>query len=177
MEVYGDKGGFGRFSAYDTGVSELGFILESSLMACELWENIKRQPNLTLLCPASPQRIEFREDAALLGLTDGKVSRQIGRRRRRPRLLGTPQRQAGRLRRITTQKGVVANFACEMPHRGHLPVVQRRWRAGLSATAGQRISIVWSALMRSPTNSWRCRPRTLRPCCRRWWQGSASSNC
>ena len=71
MEVYGDAGARLDFSAYETGVSELGFILESSLMACELWENVKRQPNLTLLCPASPQRIEFREDAALLGLADG----------------------------------------------------------------------------------------------------------
>lgn len=147
MEVYGDKGARLDFSAYDTGVSELGFIVESSLMACELWENIKRQPNLTLLCPASPQRIEFREDAALLGLTDGKsVSAKLvvaadGRD-------SWVRRSAG-LDVFDThynEKGVVANFACEMPHRGRA----FQWFSDDGVLAylplpGQRISIVWSA--------------------------------
>ena len=36
MQVYGDAGGRIDFSAFDTGVSELGWILESSLMAVVL---------------------------------------------------------------------------------------------------------------------------------------------
>ena len=147
MEVYGDKGARLDFSAYDTGVSELGFILESSLMACELWENIKRQPNLTLLCPASPQRIEFREDAALLGLGDSKsVSAKLvvaadGR--------DSWVRRGAGLDAFDThynEKGVVANFACETPHRGRA----FQWFSDDGVLAylplpGQRISIVWSA--------------------------------
>lgn len=43
MEVRGDAGGELAFSAYETGVQELGWILESSLMACEFWESAKRQ--------------------------------------------------------------------------------------------------------------------------------------
>src|SRR5574343_1008891 len=51
MQVYGDQGGEISFSAYETGVPELAWIIESSSMACELWEGVKRQANLSLLCP------------------------------------------------------------------------------------------------------------------------------
>ena len=54
MKIYGDGGAQLDFSAYETGVPELGWILESSLMACELWENVKRQGNLP--CSALPRR-------------------------------------------------------------------------------------------------------------------------
>ena len=147
MKVFGDAGSRLDFSAYETGVSELGFILESSLMACELWENVKRQPNLTLLCPASPQRIEFREDAALLGLADGSsVSAKLivaadGR--------DSWVRRCAGLDAFDThynEKGVVANFACEKPHRSHA----YQWFSDEGVLAwlplpGNRISIVWSA--------------------------------
>ena len=59
MQIAGDAGGQIDFSAYETGVSELGWIVESSLMACELWESVKRQSNLTLFSPAKPESIEF----------------------------------------------------------------------------------------------------------------------
>lgn len=51
MEIHGDGGAQLDFSAYESGMSELGWILESSLMAGELWENVKRQSNLGLFCP------------------------------------------------------------------------------------------------------------------------------
>jgi ubiquinone biosynthesis UbiH/UbiF/VisC/COQ6 family hydroxylase len=147
MEVYGDTGARLDFSAYETGVPELGFILESSLMACELWENVKRQANLTLLCPASPHRIEFREDAALLGLADGSTISA--------RLLVAADGRDSWVRRTAgldafdthyNEKGVVANFACEKPHRER--AVQWFRDDGVLAwlpLPGQRISIVWSA--------------------------------
>lgn len=149
MEVYGDGDAGARldFSAYETGVSELGFILESSLMACELWENARRQPNLTLLCPGTPQRIEFREDAACLALADGKTVTS--------KLLVAADGRDSWVRRSAgldafdthyNEKGVVANFACEKPHRGRA----RQWFRDDGVLAwlplpGQRISIVWSA--------------------------------
>jgi 2-octaprenylphenol hydroxylase len=46
MEIHGDAGGRLDFTAYGSGVSELAWILESSLMQRELWETVKRQGNL-----------------------------------------------------------------------------------------------------------------------------------
>lgn len=147
MKVFGDAGARLDFSAYETGVSELGFILESSLMACELWENVKRQPNLTLLCPASPQRIEFRDDAAVLGLADGSIVSA--------KLVAAADGRDSWVRRCAgldafdthyNEKGVVANFACEKPHRSHA----YQWFSDEGVLAwlplpGNRISIAWSA--------------------------------
>jgi len=146
MQVAGDAGGKLEFSAFDTGVSELGWIIESSLMACELWESAKRQSNLTLFCPARPESLEFRHDAALLRLDSGVALSG--------RLLVAADgrdswvRQAAGLAAIDTpygEKGLVANFACEKPHRG----IARQWFRDDGVLAylplpGNRISIVWS---------------------------------
>ena len=154
MKVMGDAGARLDFSAYETGVPELGWILESSLMACELWENVKRQSNLTLIYPATPQALTFAPDAACLMLTDGQT---LGARL----VVGADGRdswvrEAAGLTAINTpygEMGVVANFECEKPHRG----IARQWfrddgvlawlplagdRDGERRT--HRISIVWS---------------------------------
>ena len=73
MQIHGDASGRLDFSAFETGVPELGWILESSQMACEFWESAKRQGNLTLFCPSRPDSLEFRQDAAVLRLSDGAV--------------------------------------------------------------------------------------------------------
>lgn len=146
MQVFGDAGGRLDFSAFDTGVSELGWILESSLMACELWESAKRQGNLTLFCPARPAALEFRHDAGVLRLDDGAVLSA--------RLLVAADgrdswvRQAAGLVAVNTpygEKGVVANFACARPHRN----IARQWFIDDGVLAylplpENRISIVWS---------------------------------
>ena len=146
MEVAGDGGGQLAFSAYETGVPELGWILESSLMACELWENVKRQGNVTLFCPGRPAQLEFRHDAALLHLSDGTaLSARL--------LVGADGRdswvrQAAGLGANNShygEKGVVANFATEKPHRN----IAWQWFRDDGVLAylplpGNRISIVWS---------------------------------
>lgn len=146
MQIAGDAGGALAFSAFDTGVSELGWIIESSLMACELWESAKRQGNLTLFCPARPAQLEFRQDAAILQLSDGAVlSGKL--------LVGADGRdswvrQAAGLAAINTpygEKGVVANFSTEKPHRN----IAYQWFRDDGVLAylplpGNRISIVWS---------------------------------
>lgn len=146
MQIAGDAGGRLAFSAFDTGVSELGWIIESSLMACELWESAKRQGNLTLFCPARPAQLEFRHDAAILQLSDGTVlSAKL--------LVGADGRdswvrQAAGLAAINTpygEKGVVANFSTEKPHRN----IAYQWFRDDGVLAylplpGNRISIVWS---------------------------------
>lgn len=146
MRVLGDTGAHLDFSAYACGLPTLGWILESSLMACELWENVKRQGNLNLLCPAAPQHVERAEEAMRLTLADGRLlSARL--------LVGADGRdsyvrEACGLSAIHTpygEMGVVANFECRHAHRG----IARQWfrKDGVLAwlpLAGARISMVWS---------------------------------
>lgn len=146
MRIGGDSGGRLDFSAFEAGVPELGWILESSAMAREFWEGVKRQGNLSLFCPARPGRLEFRHDAAVLELADGRAL--SGRL-----LVGADGRdswvrQAAGLAAVNTpygEKGVVANFSTEKPHRD----VAWQWFREHDVLAwlplpGNRISIVWS---------------------------------
>ena len=146
MKICADDGAELDFSAYESGIAELGWILEASLMACELWENVKRQGNLTLFCPAAPQALQMSAAAAVLTLADGNaLSARL--------LIGADGRdswvrEALAMPAINTpygEMGLVANFECQRPHRG----IARQWfRAdGVLAwlpMAGDRISIVWS---------------------------------
>ncbi len=146
MDVRGDGGGQLKFSAYDTGVDELAWIVESSLMACELWESAKRQSNVTLVPPGRPRSLEFRHDASLLALEDGSV---LGARL----IVGADGRDswvrgaAGLDAQHSPygEKGVVANFATSQGHRD----TARQWFRDDGVLAwlplpGNRISIVWS---------------------------------
>lgn len=146
MEVHGDAGGRLDFSAYDSGVAELAWILEASLMQRELWETVKRQGNATLLCPARPQALAFEDKAAHLTLEDG--------RRLSARLVVAADGADSWTRRAAGievdfapygQHGVVANFATELPHRG----TAWQWfrEDGILAwlpLPGNRMSMVWS---------------------------------
>ncbi|HLO62545.1 MAG TPA: UbiH/UbiF family hydroxylase [Azonexus sp.] len=146
MQIFGDQGGKLGFSAYETGVPELGSVLESSLMACEFWESAKRQGNLTLFCPARPASLEFRHDAAVLQLADGTGLAA-------PLLVGADGRdswvrQSAGLVAINTpygEKGVVANFATGRPHR-HCAYQWFRDDGVLAylPLPGNCISVVWS---------------------------------
>lgn len=147
MEIHGDAGGRLDFTAYGCGVPELAWILESSLMQRELWETVKRQANLSLLCPARPQALTIGPDAAVLSLEDG--------RRLSARLIvaadgaeSWTRAAAGVAVRFDPydQQGVVANFATELPHRG----TAFQWFRADGVLAwlplpGKRISMVWSA--------------------------------
>jgi 2-octaprenylphenol hydroxylase len=150
MQIHGDAGARLDFSAYDSGVDELGWILESSLMACELWESVKRQSNLQLFCPATPRALETGPEAVSLVLDNGQTLTS-------KLLVGADGRDswvrsAAGLASTETpygELGVVANFACDLPHRG----IARQWFRddGVLAwlpLAGDdsihRISMVWS---------------------------------
>ena len=147
MRIRGDAGAQLDFSAYQAGVAELGWIVEASLMAGELWESAKRQSNVTLCCPAQPAALEIAATGATLTLADGRTlsSRLVVGADGRDSWV----RQAAGLRAIDTpygEMGVVANFACELPHRG----IARQWFRDDGVLAwlplpGERISIVWSA--------------------------------
>jgi 2-polyprenylphenol 6-hydroxylase len=147
MEVHGDAGGKLDFSAYDCGLRELAWIVESSLMQQELWETVKRQHNVTLICPAEPTALAIDDTAARLTLADG--------RRIETRLIVAADgrdswvRQAAGIGARNTpynEKGVVANFRCEKPHRN--TAFQWFRKDGVLAylpLPDKLMSMVWSA--------------------------------
>jgi 2-polyprenylphenol 6-hydroxylase len=146
MEVFGDTSGHIGFSAYDTGVDELAWIAESSLLHQELWETVKRQPNVQLLCPAKPQALTVGDQSATLQLTDGRtliadlVVAADGADSWTRQALGVDVSF-----RQYEQLGVVANFSCTEPHRG--TAFQWFRENGILAwlpLPGKRISMVWS---------------------------------
>ena len=146
MAVRGDTGGALDFSAYDCGVGELAWIMESALLQGELWESARRQGNLDLLCPASPATLDIAADCATLTLAD--------RRRLTGRLVVAADgadswtRTAAGIAvdfRNYDQMGVVANFRVERPHRE----TAWQWFSADGVLAwlplpGNLISIVWS---------------------------------
>ena len=146
MAIHGDAAGRLDFSAYDSGVSELAWIVEASLMQCELWESAKRQANLQLLCPARPSALDFAGDTAKLTLQDGREL-QAG--------LVVAADGADSWTRLAAgievnfkpygQHGLVANFATEQPHRD--TAFQWFREDGILAwlpLPDNQISIVWS---------------------------------
>jgi 2-octaprenylphenol hydroxylase len=147
MRIFGDDGRSQmEFSAYDAGVSALAWNVESGELQRALWLLLERQSNLSIVYPARPVSLDVRADAATLG-TDGR--HEIESRL----LVGADganswlRREAGFVSeaRPYGEMGVVANFACERPHRG----VALQWfrEDGVLAylpLPGDRISIVWS---------------------------------
>ncbi len=147
MEIHGDAGGRLDFSAYDSGVTELAWIIEASLMQEELWQSARRQARLTLFCPARPQSLSINEDAAHLCLDDGRslcaklIVAADG--------ADSWVRQAAGIEvqfNPYQQMGVVANFSCELPH--HDTAYQWFRADGVLAylplPGENRISMVWS---------------------------------
>jgi ubiquinone biosynthesis UbiH/UbiF/VisC/COQ6 family hydroxylase len=147
MRIFGDDGhSHMEFSAYEAGVNELAWIVESGELQRALWSLLERQPGLSLVVPARPVSLETGDAAATLR-TDG------GHAIRSRLVVGADganswvRREAGFASeaRPYGEQGVVANFACERPHRG----VALQWFRSDGVLAclplpGERISIVWS---------------------------------
>jgi len=146
MRVFGDTGAELEFSAYQMGVAELACILENRALQHALWQVLQQQENLTLLHPARCASLQFAADEAMLALEDGRT---LGAKL----IVGADGRdswvrnQAG----ISAapldyqQHGVVANFSCELPHRG----IAYQWFQpdgilALLPLPGNRVSMVWS---------------------------------
>ena len=159
MRVFGDTGAELEFSAYQMGVAELACILENRALQQALWQVLQQQENLTLFHPVRCGALKFAGAAATLSLEDGRYSGcQTHRRRGWARLLGAQagghQCRAGGL----PATGVVANFSCELPHRG----IAYQWFQtdgilALLPLPGNRVSMVWSVERRAVSaNCWRC---------------------
>ena len=146
MRVFGDTGSRLNFSAYEIGVPELAFIMESRLLQHALWENLRTQENLTLLQPAQCAELSVQEDSARLKLKDGREIRAklvVGADGR-----DSWVRHQTNMQEVPTpyhQHGVVANFNIGRAHRG----IAYQWFTpdgilALLPLPGKRISIVWS---------------------------------
>lgn len=146
MTVFGDAGSRIDFSAYETGVDSLAWIVESGALARALWSVLEHQPNLELVCPAVPERLELSGSAASLYLESGRLI-EAGLVVGADGAQSFVRNQAG-IRADSKpygQLGVVANFACERSHRE----TALQWFRGDGVLAwlplpGNRISMVWS---------------------------------
>ncbi len=146
MRVFGDADSKIEFSAYQMGVPELACILENRLLQQALWRLLEVQDNLDIINPARCARLTVHADAAELTLEDGRIlSARL--------IVGADGRnswvrnQAGISAAPVDYRhhGVVANYGCELPHRG----IAHQWFApegilALLPLPGNRVSMVWS---------------------------------
>ena len=146
MHVTGDRGRSLDFSAYDSGLDALAWIVESGTMAGAIWSVLEHQHNATLLRPAKPTALTVTDRAATLALDDGRsVQARL--------VVGADgaqsfvREEAGIAVDVKSyeQSGVVANFRCEKPHRG----IAYQWFRDDGILAwlplpGERMSMVWS---------------------------------
>jgi len=165
MDVAGDTTGSIRLDAYESGVSHLATILESGRLQHALWQALQTDGNAALHCPAEISSLDWGEPYSRLTLADGQVLEAelvVGADGAASRI----REWAGLGSTLTPygQSGVVANFACERPHRGTafqwffdsdilawLPLAGHTTPHGLQPvvdrsppSGGNRLSMVWS---------------------------------
>ncbi|MDT8363216.1 MAG: UbiH/UbiF family hydroxylase [Nitrosomonas sp.] len=138
-----------EFSAYESGVAELAFIIENRQLQHVLWEKLATaaQQRVSIFCPAQCAAIEWHHSHAEIMLTDGtclQTSLVVGA----DGVNSWVREQAGIRceRQPYFQTGVVANFETEAPH--HHLAYQWFRRDGVLALLplpGKRVSMVWSA--------------------------------
>jgi ubiquinone biosynthesis UbiH/UbiF/VisC/COQ6 family hydroxylase len=147
MRVEGDRGAVLEFSAHDVGVRALAWIVEEREIRAALVPRV-RDEGVVVLAPCRFASLTFAPDSASLVLEHGnRVEARL--------VVGADGvrswvREAAGMRAVPRpygQTAVVANFACERPHRG----CARQWfreDGGVLAwlpLPGRRVSIVWSA--------------------------------
>src|SRR5882672_148705 len=147
MRVAGDDGSSRLdFSAYESGLFQLGATVESGRLHHALWDGLERQRNLSLLCPKLPAdlhraagHVEIRLDGGPAATAKLVVGADGGN--------SWVRHAAGMDARSENydQLGVVANFVCTRAHRG----IAYQWflRGGVLAflpLQEQCVSIVWS---------------------------------
>ncbi len=167
MDVYGDAQGHLRFDAYEAGIARLATILESNRLQQVLWQAIREQDDRAIRCPAILESIDWATLTPTLHFAGGSSLRA--------ELIVAADGLHSRVRELAglshhtqayTQQGVVANFSCELPHRGtafqwfgatqqgeiltYLPLAGVTSSTSITphensaALAGNRMSLVWS---------------------------------
>ena len=147
MEIYGDDAASRmEFSAYDAGLGELAFIVESGQLQQVLWKRIEAAGDVTVLCPQRCASLNWGEDAVEIGFeTGGGIAAKL--------VVGADgadswvRQQAGitATPRAYQQLGVVANFNCERDHRDRaFQWFRDDGILALLPLPRQRVSMVWS---------------------------------
>jgi 2-octaprenyl-6-methoxyphenol hydroxylase len=146
MDVAGDAGGRLRLDAYEAGVARLATIVESGRLQYALWQSIAEYDPAAIVCPGTVAAIDWGTPSSTLHLDDGTtlaaelVIGADGARSAVRALAGIGQRVEP-----YGQAGVVANFACERPHRG---TAFQWFRQGdviaYLPLPGNQMSLVWS---------------------------------
>ena len=147
MQVCGDGDGAQlQFSAYESGVPELAWTVESRRLQAVLWQRLEHQHNLELLCPDKCEALKLGAEAAELTLASGAILRAKlvvaadGRHSWVRQAAGIAVQD-----RPYAQMGVVANFNCAAEH--HNTAYQWFRHDGVLAylpLPGRRMSMVWS---------------------------------
>jgi 2-polyprenylphenol 6-hydroxylase len=147
MSIFGDDDHSRLgFSAYESGLRELAFIVENRELQQALWRAVHREPAIELFAPATCRELTLTEDEACLKLSDGGTLRA-------KLVVGADgadswvraQADVDVEVRAYGQTAVVANFTVEKPHRG--TACQWFKRGGVLALLplpGNRVSMVWS---------------------------------
>jgi len=151
MRVHGDDGrSLIEFDAYRSGASELAWIVEDRRVQDALWRGLEAQEGLTLVAGTPIGELAVGAQHADLALQDGRRLRAqlvVGADGARSEV----RAQAGIASEAHDygQRAVVANFACERPHRN----VAYQWFQGahrrgailaLLPLPGDCVSMVWS---------------------------------
>lgn len=147
MRIFGDDGRSQiGFDAYRAGVPELAWIVEDSVLQHALWQEVQSREEVRSFAPAECDSLEFSAREALLGLRDGQKLAA-------PLVVGADgansfvREHAGIdvSAREYGQAALVANFACERPHRyTAYQWFQRAAVLALLPLPGERVSMVWS---------------------------------
>lgn len=163
MAIHGDAGGSLEFSAYDAGLRELAWIVESGRLQRELWETVRRQHNVTMLVGSAPESLAVERDFASLVLP--------GRKPLHARLVvgadgvnSWVRAQAGIDAAMSPygEKGVVANFRCSQGHRNRaFQWFRDDGVLALLPLPGQLISMVWSCADDEAEHLLRLEPEAL----------------
>ena len=157
MRVFGDDGASAiEFDAYRAGVPELAWIVEDRALQDALWREV--DPVV-----AETEEIRFHEEKVSIGLRDG--------RNLQARLVvgadgaASPVRRAAGIAAAESdygQSAVVANFACEKPHRGTAHQwFQRGAVLALLPLPGRQVSMVWSLPVAEAERVLRLEPAAL----------------
>jgi ubiquinone biosynthesis UbiH/UbiF/VisC/COQ6 family hydroxylase len=147
MRIFGDEPSAQlQFSAYEAGLRELAFIVESGRLQSALWQCVSHASHVRMFCAATCEALVQHADFTEVVLEGGVTLRAklvVGADGAQSWVRG----QAG-IKVIAhdyAQSAVAANFATAMPHQG---TAYQWFRAdgvlALLPLPGNRVSMVWS---------------------------------
>lgn len=154
MEVHGDARGHLHFDAYELGERALAWIVENRELNAALVATVRAASGVAVFAPSAPAAIAWRADAAEVRLDGGATLNArlvVGA----DGVHSWARGEAGirQTPRAYDQIAVVANFSCELAHRGRafqwfLDTGGSPDSGGVMAwlpLPGKRMSLVWSA--------------------------------